>query len=315
MIVGIDVSKQVFDCAWGTSNKVNNQVFEYTNTGISELLKLTPEDAFYVMEATGVYHTQLALGLHDAGRKVCIVNPLVIKRYSQMSLSRVKSDRADAQLIRAYGIQNELKPWVPSSETIVELKQAHSWLDDLIRDQTRLLNREEALTHQVNVSQFVSEQMAEQKKQFKEQIKACEHHLDATVKKAFPDLYQRLQTIPSIGNKTATELIIITHGFERFSDVKALSAYAGISPTTYRSGTSVRGRGGIAKMGRGRIRQLLYLCSWTAKTCNTGCKSLYDRLEAAGKPKKVINIAVAHKLLRQAFAVAISGKNYSLDCA
>ena len=119
------------------------------------------------MEATGVYHTQLALGLHDAGRKVCIVNPLVIKRYSQMSLSRVKSDRADAQLIRAYGIQNELKPWVPSSETIVELKQAHSWLDDLIRDQTRLLNREEALTHQVNVSQFFSEQMAEQKKQFK----------------------------------------------------------------------------------------------------------------------------------------------------
>ncbi len=317
MIVGIDVSKQSFDGAWSSSssNKINNQAFEYTDAGISELLKLTPTDSFYVMEATGVYHTRLAVRLHEAGRKVCVANPLVIKRFGEMKLSRVKSDRADAQLIREYGVANTLKPWSPTSDDITALQQAHSWLDDLIRDRTRLTNRQEALAHRVKASPFVEQQMKEQKKLLQEQITACEQHLDSTVKKSFPELYERLQTIPSIGKKTATELIIITGGFRRFTDVKALSAYVGISPTTYSSGTSVRGRGGIAKMGQGRMRQLLYLCSWTAKRCNNACQALYDRLKAAGKPPKVIYIAIAHKLLRQAYAVALSGRDYVPGCA
>ena len=317
MIVGIDVSKSTFDGAWScsSSNKINHQVFEYTDAGISELLKLTSANAFYVMEATGVYHTRLAVRLYEAGRKVCVANPLVIKRFGQMQLSRVKSDQADAQLIREYGVTNKLKPWVPTSNEIIVLQQAHSWLDDLIRDRTRLTNRQEALAHRVKANPFVVQQMNAQKKLLDEQIKACELHLETTVKKSFPELYERLQTIPSIGKKTATELIIITDGFRRFADVKALSAYVGISPTTYSSGTSVKGRGGIAKMGQGRIRQLLYLCSWTAKRCNNACQALYDRLKAAGKPPKVINIAIAHKLLRQAYAVASSGKDYVPACA
>jgi len=59
------------------------------------------------------------------------------------------------------------------------------------------------------------------------------------------------------------------------------------------------------------MRQLLYLCSWTAKSCNAGCRVLYERMQAAGKPKKVMNIALAHKLLRQAYGIAQSGENYS----
>ena len=51
------------------------------------------------------------------------------------------------------------------------------------------------------------------------------------------------------------ELIIITNGFTRFEDVKQLSAYVGVSPTTYSSGSSIKGRGGIAKMGQARMRQ------------------------------------------------------------
>ena len=53
-----------------------------------------------------------------------------------------------------------------------------------------------------------------------------------------------------------------------------LCAYTGISPTTFRSGTLVNGRGGIAKLGQLRLRQLLYLCSCTAKRCNPACKAL-----------------------------------------
>lgn len=314
MIIGIDISKRSFDCDWGREGQGHHQVFEYTDEGMAALLAQTPEDAHYVMEATGIYHTRLALTLYASGRPVSVVNPLVIKRFAQMQLSRVKTDKADAELIRCYGEQHALSPWSPASSEVVELQQAHAWLDDLIRERTRLLNRQEAHAQRVAASPFVSKQMKHQLRQLNTQIQACERHLEAVVKKSFAEVYQHLLSIPSIGPKTAIELIVVTDGFSRFEAVKGLCAYIGVSPTTFRSGTSVKGKGGIAKLGQGRMRQLLYLCSWTAKRYNRDCRLLYLRLQAMGKPPKVINIAIAHKLLRQAFAVATKGVPYSETC-
>lgn len=315
MIVGIDVSKKWFDAAWRVDGQSRHQRFEYTDEGIGQLLEHAPEAALYVMEATGTYHARLALRLHESGRRVSVVNPLVIKRFAQMQLLRVKSDRADAELIRRYGEQQNPAPWLPATAEVLELQQAHGWLDDLIGERTRLLNRREAHGHHAKPSAFVLSQMATQLQQLDKQIKDCERHLEVRVKKSFPELFERLLTIPSVGPKTAIELIIVTGGFTRFEDVKALCAYIGVSPTTFRSGSSVSGKGGIAKLGQGRMRQLLYLCSWTAKTCNPACKALYDRLKALGKPPKVINIAIAHKLLRQAFAVATNNAPFSAQYA
>lgn len=315
MIVGIDVSKEWFDVAWDAEGRTHHQRFDYTDEGVDALLEQTPKDAHYVMEATGIYHARLALRLHESGRCVSVVNPLVIKRYSQMQLSRVKSDKADAELIRRYGQQHALSSWSPAAAEVLELQQAHGWLDDLIRERTRLVNRQEAHAHHTKPSSFVAQQMSAQLRQLDQWIKDCERHLEVRVKKSFPELYARLLTIPSIGPKTALELIIVTDGFSRFGEAKALCAYIGVSPTTFRSGTSVTGKGGIAKLGQGRLRQLLYLCSWTAKSCNPACKALYARLKALGKPSKVINIAIAHKLLRQAFAVATTSRSFSAEYA
>jgi transposase len=310
-IVGIDVSKQSFDGAWRVGTQVRHQQFEYTDAGLDALLAQTPASAHYVMEATGMYHARLALKLHAAGRQVTVVNPLVIKRFAQMQLSRVKSDKADAALICQYGEQHALAPWSPATADVLELQQAQGWLDDLIQERTRLLNRQEAVAYHTQPSAFVVKQMSAQRQHLETQIKACEGHLQEVVKRAFFELYERLLTIPAMGPKTAVGLIVVTAGFERFTEVKELCAYVGVSPTTYQSGTSVKGKGGIAKLGQGRMRQLLYLCSWTAKRCNPACKALYCRLQALGKPAKVINIAIAHKLLRQAFAVATKNTPYS----
>lgn len=84
-----------------------------------------------------------------------VVNPLVIKRFAQMRLSRVKSDRADADLIRCYGERQPLSPWAPATGEVLELQQAHGWLDDLIGERTRLVNRQEAHAHHAKPSAFV----------------------------------------------------------------------------------------------------------------------------------------------------------------
>ena len=315
MIIGIDISKNTFDASWMTSGKEVNKKYDYTELGLNSFIKDTPEDALFLMEATGVYHTLLALKLYEARRQVSVCNPLVIKRYSQMKLTRAKTDKADARLVRMFGEENNPCLWSPSSEEINELKQAHGWLNDQIQERTRLLNRQEAHSHQAQKSVFVRKQMDKQLKSLNQQIMDCEKHLEVIVKKHFADLYSRLITIPSIGPKTALELIIITGGFSRFVDIKSLSAYVGVSPTNYDSGTSVKGKGHIAKTGNGRIRQLLYICSWTAKICNPSCKALSARLAEKGKPAKVINIAIAHKLLRQAFAIAVNKVEYSAKYA
>lgn len=315
MIIGIDVSKASFDAAWDEAGQSRHQTFAYTDAGITALLAATPTAAHYVMEATGIYHSRLAVALYQAGRSSTVVNPLVVKRYAQMQLSRVKSDKADAELLRRYGEQHPLTPWAPDAEEVVELQQAHRWLDDLVRTRTQLSNRQEAASHQPRPSAFVARQMTAQRRQLEQQIKACKQHLEVLVKKSFSALYAQLLSIPSLGPRTAMELIIVTAGFSRFDSVKALGAYIGVTPTTYQSGTSVKGRGGIAKLGQGRLRQLLYLCSWTAKRCNPACRALHARMQAAGKPPKVINIAIAHKLLRQAFAIAQHNTTFSPEWA
>lgn len=315
MVVGIDISEAWFDAAWAQAGSEHNQRFAYTQAGMEALLEQVPAEASFVMEATGVYHTRLALRLVEAGRDVSVVNPLVIKRYGQMKLTRAKTDRADARLIRAYGEEQTPPLWHPSSEQVQELQQAHGWLQDMIVERTRLLNRQQAHAHRGHPSPFVKRQMQAERKQLEQRIQACERYLEDLVKKSFSRLYVRLQTIPSVGPKTALELIIVTAGFTRFQDVKALSAYAGVSPTTFGSGRSVRGRGGIAKLGQGRLRQLLYMCSWTAQQCNPACVGLSQRLTTAGKPSRVVLIAVAHKLLRQAFAVATQQVDFSPEFA
>lgn len=313
--VGIDISKDWFDVAWKENGRIKSQRFDYSTAGINNMMKATPAEAIYVMESTGVYHARLAVTLFENKLKVVVVNPLVIKRYGQMKLSRVKSDTADARLILSYGESEELTFWEPSEPHIQELKVAQSWLEDLTEDMTRLSNREHAQSYLVVKSALVDQQLARRKEQLKQDIIECEAHLEKQVKKHFAELYELLNSIPSIGRKTATQLITSTGGFTKFISIKQLSAYVGVCPTTYDSGSSVKGRGSIAKMGQGRLRQLLYLCSWTARKCNPACKILYERLQALGKPAKVISIAIAHKLLRQVFAVATKKSAYSPEFA
>ncbi|SKB77364.1 transposase, partial [Maribacter arcticus] len=76
------------------------------------------------------------------------------------------------------------------------------------------------------------------------------------------------------------------------------------------SGSSVRGRARISKVGNRKLRNLLFLCSFNACKHNKACKEVYERIVNKGKSKKLALIAVANKLLKQSFAIAKSGRPY-----
>ena len=119
-----------------------------------------------------------------------------------------------------------------------------------------------------------------------------------------------LTSIPGIGIKTALFLVVITDGFSKIEKASQLCSYVGVTPTIRESGSSVRGRSRISKMGNKKLRNLLFLCAFNACKYNKGCKEIYDRIVAKGKSKKLALIAVANKLLKQAFAIAKSGLPY-----
>jgi len=106
------------------------------------------------------------------------------------------------------------------------------------------------------------------------------------------------------------QLIISTDGFKKFETASQLCSYVGITPTIRKSGSSVRGRARISKVGNRKLRNLLFLCSFNACKYNKACKELYNRIVNKGKSKKLALIAVSNKLLKQSFAIAKSGKPY-----
>lgn len=300
IIIGIDISKDWFDCF--CSHRSTGEQFPNHPDGWKKFLEWPHGDPHVVMEASGPYYLGLASYLSEQGITVSVVNPLVIRRYGQMKLSRTKTDAKDAALITQYGVDQQPEEWIPPSKVRQALGQLMSLREGLLRQQAVLNGQHEAFS-QNQVEPMVGEVIRQQQEHLTDSIARIDRRMQALAEEHYEHLLQALLTIPGIGRKTAILLLVITDGFERFDSARGLASYAGICPRVWESGSSVKGRGSISKLGCPQLRKLLYMCSWTAKTCNPGCRQMYERLKKRGKPEKVIKVAIAHKLLRQAYAV------------
>ena len=303
-IVGIDVSKLTIDVYDGKKS----YQFKNSITGFKQLIKKT--SGHYVMEATGSYHVKLASYLFDSNLLISVVNPLIVKRYSQMRLLRAKTDKSDAIMIYEYGQFDELKQWEVPKAYIVEIKQIFTAIDLMLKHRLGYRNQIEAFTQMKIKSKQVFKGLEDQVEILNYAIKELEEAAEKLVLENAGVLYQKLKTIPSIGRKSAIMLIAITNEFKDFENSKQLSSYVGISPRIYQSGTSVNGKGKICKMGMGQMRKILFMGSLTAIRHNLACKEIFNRLVEKGKPKKVALVAVMNKLIKQAFAIGTKLENY-----
>ena len=121
-----------------------------------------------------------------------------------------------------------------------------------------------------------------------------------------PDLRQRkdlLETIPGLGDATIPQLLAFIGRPERFQTVKALIAYAGLTPAVKQSGTSLDKRKGLHQMGHRELRKAMFYPAMTAGRHNPIVAAFWQRLKAQGKPGKVIVVACMHKLLAIAYGV------------
>ena len=306
-IYGIDISKDVFD-VYGSKSGHNQ--FKNDSKGFLNFLKQLAKDALVVMEATGYYHYRLAQFLHKNGVQVSVVNPLSVKRFIQMKLAKVKTDKSDAKAICEYGSINEVPLYNALTEVQAECLQLFRLLDSYVKKSTATKNK----LHGEDVLDIPSKTVYRSLKRnlthLKKEIELLEDRLLELVKQEQQNQLTLLQSIPGIGMKTALFLIVVTDGFKKFETASQLCSYVGITPTIRESGSSVRGRSRISKVGNKKLRNLVFLAAFSAYKYNKACKALFDRIVAKGKSKKLALIAVANKLLKQAFAIAKSGLPY-----
>ena len=267
------------------------------------MIKLLDSCTVCVMEATGYYHVRLAYFLLENGFKVSVVNPLKIKRYIQMELSKIKTDKSDAKMIQLYGKERCPNLWHGQSKTQQESLQLSRLLSIYVKQSTQIKNKLHGESVLGNPSKDVVRSLNRQLKSLKKEIEILELKLEKNVKSEYQESLTLLKSIPGIGNKTALMLLVFTDGFNRFESSKELCSYAGITPIIRQSGSSVKGRPKISKMGNPKLRNLLFMCSFNACKYNRACKALFDRIVAKGKSKKLALIAVCNKLLKQAFSI------------
>lgn len=304
---GIDISKDFFDVY---DYQGNHHQFKNSLNGFAKLNKILTFDAHCVMKATGYYHVRLAYYLLGMGVAVSVENPLKVKRFIQMKLSKVKTDKSDSKQIYDYAVSQELSLWQGMSENQVECMQVIRLLNVYTKQSTQLKNKIHGEKTLGNPSKVVVKSLKKQLKSLKKEIEILEFHLEELVKEEHQNSLKLLKSIPGIGIKTAISLLVFTDGFQRFDSAAQLCSYAGITPTIRQSGSSVKGKPRISKIGNQKLRNLLFLCSFNACKYNAACKALYDRIVAKGKSKKLALIAVCNKLLKQAFAIVKSGLPY-----
>lgn len=308
---GIDISKSFFDVAVPNGLQYCYYKFSNDETGFRALLKALPLQAHVVMEASGPYYLRLACFLSTRDIGVSVINPLVIRRFSQMRMSRVKTDKKDAGMIAEYGKAERPGLWQPPQQHIITMQQMEALLSNLKREKTALSNQLESFENSGMLEKKLKLFILSELKQKQVMIQELTNQMQQLAELHYAKMLTALESIPGMGTKTAMALIVLSGGFSRFDNYRQLSSYIGICPRIFESGTSVKGRPRICKMGMSGIRAMLYICSWSACKCNKACKELYERLVAKGKAKKLALIAVANKLLKQAFAIATQKTKYN----
>jgi len=308
---GIDISKTFFDVAVEQHGRYVYYKLNNDDAGFKTLLKMLIPNSQVIMEASGPYYLRLANYLYTQGIAVSIINPLVIRRFCQMRMSRAKTDKKDARMIADYGKTEKPSLWQPPQKFVVALQQTEALLSKLTKEQTGLSNQLQSFEASGMLDSSLSKIISGELRHKQSLIRLLTAKMESLAEQHYAEMLTNLQSIPRIGKKTAMMLIVISGGFNRFDDYRKLSSYIGLCPRIFESGTSIKGKSRICKMGMSGIRAMLYICSWSAKRCNKACKELYERLIAKGKAKKQALVAVANKLLKQAFAIATQKTKYA----
>jgi transposase len=311
-ILGIDVAKAKLDVALRIPDgKIRSKVVDNTPAGFATLSawldKHDVEPLHVCMEATGTYWEAVAEYLSDAGHTVSVINPAQIKAFGAASLVRTKTDKIDARLIAEFCAAQHPEPWQAPSPDLRELRALVVRRNALDAMRTQEHNR--LLVAQETVRAGIEAHLPYLEKAIAEVEAAIRQKIDDDP--GLKDQRDLLDSIPGLGDKTIPVLLSYYGGPPRFAKAKAAAAFAGLDPRQHESGSSVRGKPRLSKVGHSLLRKALYMPAMVAVNRTAWGRAFRDRLAASGKPPMVILGAMMRKLIHVAFGVLKSGKPFN----
>jgi transposase len=311
--LGIDIAKLKFNaCLIKLDGKLKHKVFPNNEAGFEHLrewlAKQGVERVHACLEATGTYGEALSLFLHQAGHIVSVVNPAAVKAFAQSRLSRTKTDKVDAELIARFTQAQAPPAWTPLPAEVRELQALVRRLESLIEMRVMEENR---LSSGITV-EVVRRSVEELLKHLNTQIKRTEELIRKHINN-HPTLKQQsqlLDSIPGIGEATAALLLSEITDIKQYGSARQVAAYAGLVPRERQSGSSVRGRTRLSKIGNARLRRALYFPAVTALRCSPFFQQWAEGLRQRGKCKMSVICAVMRKLVHLAYGVLKNGKPF-----
>ena len=312
-ILGVDISKNTFDVALMRAGKFKHKKFRNTASGFKELsrwldrLKVT--SLHVCMEATGTYGEALAQYLFDANHQVSVVNPARIKGFSQGELMRTKTDKSDASLIARFCLAMKPILWSPEPYEIRLLRDLSRRYESLLEMRQQEVNRLKVSGEELQID--IEKHIAYLDTSISETKKWIRNHIDDN-----PDLKRQkelLESIPGIGEVTINVVLSEFADISRFDSAKQLASFIGLAPRHRLSGTSVRGRTSMSKIGNAKVRKSFFMPALVGMKHNPVLIEMRKRLLKAGKPKMLIVGAVMRKLIHIIYGVLKHNQPFNPD--
>jgi len=299
---GIDVGAEELVMVIRKNGKLlNPQTFANTKADrarlVMKLVKLT--GVIVCMEATGVYHFDLAIALHDAGVLVMVINPKSSHNFAKVLMKNSKTDAVDANTLAEYAARMDFVAWTrPSNETIA--------VRCFSRRITALTTQKAAAKNHLHALTATQETPKALLRDAKVAITQLEKRIDRLTAEAllliakYPKLERTLTLLISIKGIAQTsaislmgELLLLPPDLTHREWVK----FAGLDPKAFDSGKSVHKKSRISKAGNRNIRAALYMPALSAKQHDPHVKAYFQHLVANGKKPLQAVCAIMRKLI------------------
>lgn len=291
IICGVDVASRSLEVRIGWDGP--SQSFPNDAQGIAELAIFCRLHGveLVALEATGGYEKQPFSLLWAHGIPVVLLHPQAVRRFAQSMGLLEKTDRIDAGVIAWFASVKRLSPLVPPSPQQEHLKAMVTRLRQLTDLQTAQRHQRRLVT-----DPMVQEGFTQLLAMVAAQIRALQSSITQHIASdpLWHQLDQAFRSIKGVADRTVAALMAELPEIGTLSN-KAIAKLAGLAPLACDSGQRHGPR--AIRGGRGAIRHLLFLIASVVRRFHPDFQAFDQRLRAAGKPKKVILVALAHKLL------------------
>jgi len=297
------------------------KTFDNTKKGFEALLAWIKKNTVaevavrFVMEATGVYHEQLAYFLDDNNEEVTVVLPNKISNYMRTLEVKTITDRTASEAIARFGLERKLELWKRPKGIYKKLRQLTRERDQLVAERTMIKNQLHAEQAEAEPGKSSIARIKARIKMLDKQEQEIKAELsqliatDAEMKK----IIMLLCSLSGIGILTAAIVLAETNGFEFIRNRRQLASYAGFDVKEKQSGTSVKGKPKISKKGNKYLRKAMHLPALSAIRHDERFKGLFARIVSKQGIKMKAAVAVQRKLLEMMFTLYKTNTKYDKE--